>query len=604
MLQHLYQAGELPVAKGQDLDSVGTEGWIQAAVTTINHLYQCPQSESGRDSTALKMPEPNGKLKANQLECMRQLEAEVEDYLQTVTGEELQVECKEWQKYLGKRKLDYSGRMVAKAEELTWKQVEPALPKVGQAAQVSAIDLAEGIMKEFIRDPWKSMKHKNDWPKNFKKARSLVATQEDLHNIAHGLYQRNMSRIVEGHEILYDSQGVALSGALFGVAKDKMLEEDPCLALLRLILNLVPPDEVQNKIHGDNASLPYFGQWRSILVRKGGAIYLSSKDMKACFFLFQLPKEWSPFFMISEMVPGWTHGRPELEWVHFGLTTIPIGWINAAGNRQYLHERLVAKSSMLPKHLELQSNAPFPVNQDFVTSSFLELIVDSLESFASGSYGQSDAGQARTSHWINSEGSNAWPEWFKILQLVNSTADWAKQEQTNTGSSIHRRPGRIQRPRCSHCNREISPKEATTTLCGRAVHIGDCEDLHFSSCSESQLWEPNPEGAKQMQIKTTPTRTPSTTCAWCKGKLTKTKLHATLCGKVMHFKFMVQHPQVRQGGILASTLAHKWKPMPDLDQVEAKSRWSVLGRQPGSLGHRVSAKSDTENCLLHLAREK
>ena len=82
-------------------------------------------------------------------------------------------------------------------------------------------------MKEFIRDPWKSMKHKNDWPKNFKKARSLVATQDDLHNIAHGLYQRNMSRIVEGHEILYDSQGVVLSGALFGVAKDKMLESRP-----------------------------------------------------------------------------------------------------------------------------------------------------------------------------------------------------------------------------------------------------------------------------------------------------------------------------------------------------------------------------------------
>ena len=249
------------------------------------------------------MPEPNGKLKANQLECMRQLEAEVEDYLQTVTGEELQVECKEWQKYLGKRKLDYLGRMVVKAEELTWKQVEPALPKVGQAAQVSAIDLAEGIMKEFIRDPWKSMKHKNDWPKNFKKARSLVATQDDLHNIAHGLYQRNMSRIVEGHEILYDSQGVALAGALFGVAKDKMLEEDPCLALLRLISNWVPPNEFQNKIHGDNASLPYFGQRKPNLVRKGGAIYLSSKDMKACFFLFQLPKEWSPFLMFSEMVP-------------------------------------------------------------------------------------------------------------------------------------------------------------------------------------------------------------------------------------------------------------------------------------------------------------
>ena len=65
---------------------------------------------------------------------------------------------------------------------------------------------------------------------------------------------------------------------------------------------------------------------------------------------------------------------------------------------------------------------------------------------------------------------------------------------------------------------------------------------------------------------------------------------------VMHHESMAQHTHVRQGGIVASTLAHKWKPMPDLDQDEAKFRWSVLGHRPGGLGHRVSASSDTEKC--------
>ena len=137
--------------------------------------------------------------------------------------------------------------------------------------------------------------------------------------------------------------------------------------------------------------------------------------------------------------PEWTHGQPELECKRFGLTSIPIEWINAVGNPQYLHRKLTAKSNTLPKRWELRRDAPLPVNQDFVTSSFMELFVNSLDGFAVSSYGQSSAWQARVSHWIDSQGPNAWPEWLIFLQQVNSTADGAKQEQTNTGLSAHGR---------------------------------------------------------------------------------------------------------------------------------------------------------------------
>ena len=142
-----------------------------------------------------------------------------------------------------------------------------------------------------IHDPWKSMKPLEDWPERLRTARSLINTMEDLELIASGLYQPSMTRIVEPSEIIYDRFGNALSGAFFGVGKDQFLEDDPLLQILSLISNLVPRNEVQQKIHGDNASLPYCGQWRSLLARKGDASYLCSEDMKACSFLFQLPKE-------------------------------------------------------------------------------------------------------------------------------------------------------------------------------------------------------------------------------------------------------------------------------------------------------------------------
>ena len=72
------------------------------------------------------------------------------------------------------------------------------------------------------------------------------------------------------------------------------------------------------------------------MVRKGDAIYLGSK---ACFFMFRMPKEGAPLFLIAEKVPGWTHEKPDLASVHFGLTAIPMGWIYAVKILQYLHRR-------------------------------------------------------------------------------------------------------------------------------------------------------------------------------------------------------------------------------------------------------------------------
>ena len=104
-LQHLLEHGQLPEGKDQELAEAGTECWRLAVIATLNHLYQCPQSESGRDSSTLRMPDPKSKLKANQTECMRILTDDIEDFLNAMNGKDLIVEAKRWQGYLGKRKL-------------------------------------------------------------------------------------------------------------------------------------------------------------------------------------------------------------------------------------------------------------------------------------------------------------------------------------------------------------------------------------------------------------------------------------------------------------------------------------------------------------------
>ena len=199
--------------------------------------------------------------------------------------------------------------------------------------------LAEGEMKQILMDPKLTLKPPSEWPPRFKKARSLVATEGDLHAIARGLWQRRMVRVVENHEVITDSFGTVLAGAFFGVEKDAEADGHPGLAVLRLILNLVPPNEGQEKVAGDNATLPYFGQWRSLLVVQGNCLYLCSEDMIACFFLFRLPDCWAPYYLLAEQVPGWVVDQPWRKAVYVGFVTIPMGWVNAVAILQYLHRR-------------------------------------------------------------------------------------------------------------------------------------------------------------------------------------------------------------------------------------------------------------------------
>jgi hypothetical protein len=153
---------------------------------------------------------------------------------------------------------------------------------------------------------------------------------------------------------------------------------------MRLILNLVPPNEIQIKISGDNQTLPYIGQWMNTNVQQGDPVYLNSEDMRACFNLFRLPPPWAVVFVIDEMMPGWVIDKPLTDWVYIGMITVPMGWVNAVGVLQYLHRQLLKKVNVLPRHLELRRDAPMPVDEVFNTASFVEIYVDNLDGFSVG----------------------------------------------------------------------------------------------------------------------------------------------------------------------------------------------------------------------------
>ena len=43
---------------------------------------------------------------------------------------------------------------------------------------------------------------------------------------------------------------------------------------------------------GDMATLPYLGQWRSLVLDKGECFFWAGEDLRAAFYLLVLPAVW------------------------------------------------------------------------------------------------------------------------------------------------------------------------------------------------------------------------------------------------------------------------------------------------------------------------
>ena len=107
--------------------------------------------------------------------------------------------------------------------------------------------------------------------------------------------------------------------------------------ILRLIANLIPSNEVQEQVIGDNGTLPYPGCWQSLLLESDTIVFWNTEDMQASFFLFKLPPTWGKYFVLSRPFSGEIFGQNPSQEVRACLTVVPMGWLSATGIVQYLY---------------------------------------------------------------------------------------------------------------------------------------------------------------------------------------------------------------------------------------------------------------------------
>eukprot|EP00438_Fugacium_kawagutii_P004912 Skav217251 [mRNA] locus=scaffold47:369148:372975:- [translate_table: standard] len=266
----------------------------------------------------------------------------------------------EWGAKLGDVRISYEGEVIEKAHRITLDQVLPGLPPKGYGGSVPLVELCEGELKEKLLRPESNLMAEENWPEDIP-APKVHADIEQWEKLAHELHQRGLIEAVEDPILV---KGKPLRNGAFGVVKaGKFLPDER--PVLRLIMDFRAINSVTTVLTGDIKTLTGAPALQHIVLPEGHVLRMSTDDLVAAFYLFQLPPGWSRMMTFSAPVSWKMLGVDKPGKVLVGARVLPMGWASAVGVLQHAHRRLALRSPLqggggLLGRCEIRRDTPFP----------------------------------------------------------------------------------------------------------------------------------------------------------------------------------------------------------------------------------------------------
>ena len=259
-------------------------------------------------------------------------------------------------------KFDYMGEPVVPMEDIQAELVIAAWPKVGEAAIQEAVECVPEPMKKMLLSPEKCLKPVYEWPSKPHSSK-VRASDEEWTKIVRAGHERGLMVPVEPTEVFCDSQGVPVLNGCGAVPKWKKIEGQE-MKLQRFISNLIPANEFQDRIEGDDVLLPYLGQL-TLLEQGSSEIWLvDSEDFTSCFNLFRLPPCWHKYMAFGKLVDAEVFGGKKGHQVYAAMNVLPMGWISSVAVIQTIVRSLVFTEAEVPETSEIAKTKAIPADGD------------------------------------------------------------------------------------------------------------------------------------------------------------------------------------------------------------------------------------------------
>ncbi|CAE7827088.1 unnamed protein product [Symbiodinium sp. CCMP2592] len=257
--------------------------------------------------------------------------------IQGFTTRSFRIEPIDWKQFFQIRGISYSGEEVKVAKWTSWENVEPALP-FGHIGSISAVDLADGGVRELLLDPQRFLKP--GFGMEGIKSSKVMVRDEDWTELALGLVRYNLCCVLPESALLH-SNGKPIHNGLFGVEKGEQANGHE---IHRLIMNLIPINSASMSVEGDTGTLPLLSQMNSLELHPDEHLVVSSEDLRCMFYLFALPQQWFPLLSFNRPVPAELVPPHVDEPCYLCSKVLPMGYLNSVGIAQHLHRNLISRA--------------------------------------------------------------------------------------------------------------------------------------------------------------------------------------------------------------------------------------------------------------------
>eukprot|EP00435_Cladocopium_sp_Y103_P037986 s305_g10.t1 len=292
------------------------------------------------------------------------------------------IEVADWEHHAQSLGDMYTGHEIKKAYKLSWKAIEPHVPKKDEAGRINLSETVRPELKDYVENPALLRIPDDELGEIPMSAPVLVESDAEYNLIVHHLVQAGMfEKEVESETLRV--RGDPVHNGLFGVHKSWKLQEDGTTSrTLRLIVNLVPSNSCQRRMPlQPSKHMGYVPLWGFMCLVNDEVILCYGEDIRHCFHIFSPSPHWRGYFGLSKAAdaqafgdaPGGPPCRPRVK-------SAPMGWSNIVDFVQSTLEEM-GKLSGIPPERVVRLGEPSPLMPLGQKREYHSYYVDNYDSF-------------------------------------------------------------------------------------------------------------------------------------------------------------------------------------------------------------------------------
>ena len=259
-----------------------------------------------------------------------------------------------WESFFRVKGVDYKGDEILTAQTMTWANVAPALPsevgsvKLEEVVELGSLHYVQNF-EEYLMDPKDQV---------YTKPPRVMVPPEDWLTFCDNLLKLGVFAKVHEDD-LHKVQGKPILSGLFGVSKHEFVNSTE---VHRIIMNLVPLNNVCRSMEGDVGTLPSWAGMTALNLQPHEQLVVSSEDVRAFFYIFSVPQTWHRFLAFNRPLPKELAGPKPGLWYPCSAV-LPMGFKNSVSLAQHVHRYIVRGALKLVGtqggEAELRKDRPF-----------------------------------------------------------------------------------------------------------------------------------------------------------------------------------------------------------------------------------------------------